>query len=76
MAESAEREASFRAAVMHPAYSHSRYKPYFGGMVYAYHYAPKSPSGFLLADQIGAEAGERIVRECQRTSALSPTEPR
>lgn len=66
---------AFRAAVLSDRFSHARYREWCGtGVVWVYHSEPSSPSGVQLAAALSADLGERIIRECRRPGALSPTE--
>jgi hypothetical protein len=82
-AEEATRKANpgkVRAALLHPSFSHSRFKR---GNVYVYHRVPTSPSGVLMAaaiDEAGFDAiyDDLLAQGLIRSSAspLSPTELR
>lgn len=78
-----EAPATMRAALLHPAMSHTRFRPFgASGSVYAYHYDATSPSGFMLAAGLDLERYETIEAELRgqvgsgKLSPLSPTEQR
>jgi len=66
---------AIEAAVRNPNFSHARQGTgCWRDVVYIYHRDANSPSGVILACGGDSAIADPIIRQFQRTSALSPTE--
>jgi len=62
-------------AITHENFSHARQGDgCWRDLVWIYHRAPESPSGYILAVGAPASIADPIIRAKRQTSALSPTE--
>jgi hypothetical protein len=72
-----------RAALLAPDFSHTRQRDWFGGQVYAYRYAPQSPTGVMIAAVLPVREFDALLATMRAAgtvpvggSPLSPCEAR
>jgi len=67
-----EKETEFRAAVLHPNYSHCSVRQFCGMQCFVYHRDAKSPSGVELAGGLPVEYADPILCELGKLSHFGP----